>query len=138
MTNRYRFGSLLVAVTCIAFGLATPVFGVDLPQLDAVQAQTRAIEDALLKQAKSNTERFLEQARERDRKQCEGLYRRIPEGQYLVPADIVPAFQSLSRDLDAVVSYIKPLADLNQEVARRRSELAGLTDSIARGEARFR
>lgn len=138
MTERHRCGVLLAAVIPIAFALTTPAFGLDLPQLDAVQAQTRAVED-VLKQAQANTERFLEQARERERKECEGLYRRIPEGQYLVPADkIAPAFLAISRDLNAVISYIKPLADLNQEVARRKSELMGLNDSIARAEARFR
>ncbi len=138
MTQGHRCSVLLANVLPIAFALTTPAFGLDLPQLDAIQAQTRALEDVLVKQAKANTERFLEQARERERRECEGLYRRIPEGQYLVPADIAPAFQALSRDLNAVIGYIKPLADLNQEVARRKSELAGLTELIARAEARFR
>lgn len=138
MTKRHRCGALLVAIIPIAFALATPAFGLDSPQLDALQAQARALEDILLKQAKANTERFLEQARERERKECEGLYRRIPEGQYLVPADVAPAFQALSRDLNAVIAYIKPLADLNQEVARQKNELAGLTDLTAKAAARFR
>jgi hypothetical protein len=137
--RRAYIGAFTAAVLiAIAFARATPAVAIELPQLDAVQAQTRSLEEVLLKEAKTNTETFLEQAREKERKECEGLYRRIPEGQYLVPAAIVPAFQALSRDLNAVVGYIKPLADLNREVAQRNGELASLVDKTTRAEARFR
>jgi hypothetical protein len=136
--HRRYIGVIIVSVLVpMAVARIMSAAAVDLPQLDGIQAQTRALED-IFKQAGPTTEKYLEQARERERRECEGLYRRIPADQYLVPNEVVPAFQALSRDLNAVVSYIKPLADLNQEVAKRRAELAGLADMTAGPRPSFR
>jgi hypothetical protein len=118
---------LLPLALCIV-GTCSPVSGQLPGQVKDVQDQLKAIEERM-EDARRNTNRFLTERRIREGP-CANLYEFPSSETYLMPADVFRMIDELRQRFGRLAITLQPVADIEGELAKRRSQLQTVQDQL--------